>query len=151
VSDSIQEVILAAFVTALNTNTPSGVPLTERARWVDIDAVREPIMSLAGYLDDPDPNQKQDAPIDVRQMKVAFDLYGKKSSTVAVGKSTDLMRQWLIAALCGTWETGTLAGKVYRVRLGKTVGYVEKGDVFRAGVEIVVDYRTLVNDSTSTG
>jgi hypothetical protein len=150
-SDSIQEVIVAAFVTALNTGTPSGVPQVERARWIDLDAVRGPIMNLSGWLDEPDPNQTQDSPIDVRQLRVAFDLYGKKSSSVAVGKSTDAMRQWLVKALCGTWESGALAGKVFRVRLGKTVGYVEKGDVFRAGIEIVVDYRTLVADATSTG
>jgi hypothetical protein len=150
---SIPEQIIQGFATLLAAARPSTVPALERDRWVDLESVVAPVMCIAGWEDDPDPEQAPDLPIDQRRLKVTFVLFGKKTSTATASQAVDVMVQWITAQLNGIPEgsTNPLLRIVYRVKIGKKVAVVEKGDVCRAILEVIADYRVLMKDVTNWG
>jgi hypothetical protein len=150
---SVPEQILQGFATLLALNKPAAVPALARDRWLDIDSVDAPAMYIAGWEDDPDPEQGVDRPIDVRRLKVTFVLFGKKSTGVTASQAVDVMVQWIQAQLNGIpeGETNPLLRIVLRVSIGKKAAVVEKGVICRALVEVVADYRVLMKDVTNWG
>jgi len=149
-SDSLREIILSTWVTALNTGAPIGVPALVRDRWFDIDAPATPALLLAGWEDDPRPSQEPDEPHFQRELKATFELWAKAASPLTASQAVDQMTQWIQKTLCGIPDSGSaLAGKVIRVRLGKAAAITLKNDVCRAYVEVVAEYRVIVDDATT--
>jgi hypothetical protein len=154
VSYSLPETILQGYLTLLNGVTkPSTVPALQRDRWYDLDSVDAPVMYIAGWEDDPVEGQDADSPIDRRQLKSTFVLFGKKATGVTPSQAIDAMVQWITAQLDGIPEgaTNPLLRIVMRVRIGKKAAVVEKGDICRCVVEVVADYRVLTKDVTNWG
>lgn len=151
-SASICEAVIAALVTALNTSRPVGVPTFERDRWVDVEAGPStmPVAIVAGYKDEPLPEQDGNRMMDLRRVRVAFELYTIGGGSFTASAAADEIVQW-IGTKCGVeLSAGLVSAGAHRITLEERVAVVAKGNVCRCSVELLIEYRNLINDLTRT-
>ena len=162
---TVLETVCETLVTAMNTSRPAGVPVTERDRFVDVDATDLPACVLTGWEDDPVEHQDAFRVLDQRTATLTFMVYAAGAverpnlapeeggpttlPQVTGSQAIDPIVAWLVAQ-CGPVEAGSaLAGTgVSRVTCRKRVAAMGKDNLIRCAVELSVDYQHLVNDAT---
>jgi hypothetical protein len=161
-NDSVRESAIALMISRLagdiTTLLPTGIPVATRNIWTDVEGMPSemPALGILGFEDgwygsETDVPQRSmlKSPVVPRTLRVNFGLWAVAESSVTASQWIDRMAQWIQARLCGVTEHGGPFAKIAeQIQIGRMTEVPGQGGVVRGLVEVILDYRTLVNDAT---
>jgi len=141
---SLREQAVQAAVTALNTDTPAGVPQTERARTLALDAANLPTIIAYAVKDEAGDVGGRKGPIVARKLRLHFECWAVETEELSADAAVDPLICWVVKALTDS----TLGGLLNGLREAETTLVLDREDraVCYATVVMVADYQCKSGD-----
>lgn len=143
---ALREQVLAAVLTALNTDAPEGTPTAQRSRTDSLDQdtldaiIIYPMRDVAGDIGG------KRGPLRAREFELLVECWATETASETADQRATILTEWVIKAL----EDNTLEGVVTGLRESETDYAIEVGDVAfcLATVTLVAEYQHRAGDLT---